>query len=200
MSGVNRMKTKEEIKIIESNVNNYIKEGLFKKGDYAHLTEFYLRTAKKTLQTADALMQISEDNELKKKLSLLDDFETYLWVITASYYSMFYIVNAFFSKNSIKIGEKIVHKVTSDVFYLYFVKNNKIAKELFEIYEEIKGEAMDLISYSEQAEKLFQDLEYEREKRHKFQYNTTKNIKRGYAQTSLKRAKEFVNEIELLLR
>ena len=67
---------------------------------------------------------------------------------------------------------------------------------------------MDLISYSEeaekryseQAEKLFQDLEYERDKRHKFQYNMTESIKRSYAQTSLKRAKDFVNEIELLIR
>src|SRR3989344_5297699 len=194
------MKTEKEIKIIESNINSYLRDGLFKKGEYNYLIDLYVKTAKKTVQTADALMQISENNELKKKLGLLDDFETYLWVITTSYYSMFYILNALFSKQGIKLGEKIVHKVASDVFYFYFIKNNKIAKELFEIYEEIKGEAMDLISYSEQAEKLFQDLEYEREKRHKFQYNTTKNIKRGYAQTSLKRAKEFVNEIELLLR
>ena len=105
--------------------NVYLKEGLFKKGDYNHLTEFYIKTAKKTLQTADALMQISENNDLKKKLGLLDDFETYLWVITASYYSIFYMVNALFSKNGIKIGDKVVHKVTSDVFYFYFIKNQE---------------------------------------------------------------------------
>ena len=194
------MKTEKEIKIIESNINIYIKDGLFKKGDYTHLIEFYTKTAKKTLQTADALMQISENNELKQKLGLLDDFETYLWIITTSYYSMFYIVNALFSKHGMKLGDKIVHKVASDVFYFYFVKNNKIAKELFEIYEEAKGQAMDLISYSEQAEKLFQHLEYERDKRHRFQYDMTASITRSYAQTSLKRAKDFINEIELLIK
>jgi len=164
------MKNEKEVKIIESNIQIYLKDGLFKRGEYAHLTEFYLRTAKKTLQTSDALMQVSESNELKGKLGLLGDFETYLWVVTTSYYSMFYIVNALLSKNGIRIGDKIAHKVASDVFYFYFIKNNKIAKELFEIYEEAKGSAMDLIHYSEQAEKLFQSLEYEREKRHKFQY------------------------------
>lgn len=194
------MKTEKEIKIIESNINIYAKDGLFKRGSYNHLTDFYVKTAKKTLQTADSLMQISENNELKKKLGLLDDFETYLWIITTSYYSMFYIVNALLSKNSMKLGDKIVHKVASDVFYFYFIKNKKIARELFEIYEEAKGQAMDLINYSEQAEKLYQDLEYERDKRHKFQYDMTENIKRSYAQTSLKRAKEFINEIELLIR
>src|SRR3989344_3988658 len=100
------MKTEKENKIIESNINIYQKEGLFKKGEYSNLTGFYVKNAEKTLQTADTLMQISENNELKKKLGLLDDFETYLWVITTSYYSMFYILNALFSKQGIKLGEK----------------------------------------------------------------------------------------------
>lgn len=193
------MKTEKEIKIIESNVNIYLKDGLFKKGNYDNLTEFYIKTAKKTLQTADVLMQISENREIKDKLGLLDNFESFLWAITTSYYSMFYILNALFSKNGIKIGDKIAHKVSSDVFY-YFIKNNKIAKELFEVYEEAKGQAMDLTMYSEQAEKLFQDLEHERDKRHRFQYEMTESIKKSYAQTSLKRAKDFLNEIELLIK
>jgi uncharacterized protein (UPF0332 family) len=199
MSEVSRMNP-EEIKIIESNVNNYLNESLLKKGDYKILTEFYLKTASRTLQTADALMQISESNEIKLKLGLSIDFETYLWVITSSYYSMFYMVNALFSKNNMKIGDKVAHKVASDAFYFYFIKNNKIAKGMFEIYAKAKDEAMDLINYSEQAEKLFKNLEYERDKRHRFQYNMTENIKKSYAQTSLERAKEFFNEIELLLK
>ncbi len=194
------MKTERENKIIESNINTYQRDGLFKKGEYSNLIDFYINASKKTLQTSDALMQISENNELKEKLSLSDNFETYLWVITTSYYSMFYMVNALFSKHGIKLSDKIVHKVASDVFYFYFIKNNKIAKELFEIYEETKDQAMDLINYSEQAEKLFQDLEFEREKRHKFQYNMVESIKRSYAETSLNRAKSFINEIEMLIR
>lgn len=194
------MKTEKENKIIESNINIYQRDGLFKKGEYSNLIDFYVNNARKTLQTADVLMQISENGELKKKLGLLDNFETYLWVITTSYYSMFYIVNALFSKHGIKLSDKIVHKIASDVFYFYFIKNKKIAKELFETYEEAKGQAMDLINYSEQAEKLFQDLEFEREKRHRFQYNMTESIKRSYAQTSLKRAKDFINEIEILIK
>jgi|SRR3989344_3834138 len=194
------MKTEKELKVLESNINMYQNEGLFKKGDYSYLIEFYVRTTKKTLQTADALIQISENNELKKKLGLLDNFETYLWVVTTSYYSMFYMVNALLSKQGIKLGDKIVHKVASDVFYFYFIKNKKIAKELYEIYEEAKDQALDLIKYSEQAEKLFRDLESEREKRHRFQYDMTESIKRSYAETSFKRAKQFFNEIELLLK
>jgi uncharacterized protein (UPF0332 family) len=156
------MITDKEIKIIESNVRNYEREGYFKKGNYKHLTEFYLKNARKTFQTADVLLQVSENVDIKKMLGLLDDFETYLWVVTSSYYSMFYMVNALLSEKGYKLGDKIVHKVASDVFYFYFVKNNKIERYLFDIYEEAKGDALDLINYSEQAQKLFSDLENER--------------------------------------
>ncbi|MFH1209249.1 MAG: hypothetical protein V1663_00460 [archaeon] len=196
------MKTEKEIKEIKSNINYYLKDGLFKKIEYDHLTEFYLENAKKSLATSEALKQLSNDVNLKKLFNLLDDFETYLWVITTSYYSMFYAVNALFSKNGIKIGDKIAHKVTSDVFYFYFIKNNKIAKRLFEIYEEIKDEALDLTDnkYIKVADELSNNLDFEREKRHKFQYNMLESIKKSYAETSLKRAIEFVNQIEVIIK
>jgi len=196
------MKTTKEIKEIENNVKMYQQEELFKTGDFNFLTAFYLGNAKKSLSTAEILLKISEDSQLKKACKLADDFETYLWAITASYYSMFYAVNALFSKNKIKIGDKIAHKVASDVFYFYFIQNNKIAKKLFEIYEEAKDQALDLTAtkYPEHAEKLSENLEFERGKRHKFQYNMTETIKRSYAQTSLNRAIEFVNQMEILIK
>ena len=129
MREVGRMmeKTREDRRRIERNVKSYLDEGLFKKGDYRYLVDFYLDTSKKSLSTADALMQLSERVELKQRFNLLEDFETYLWVITTSYYSMFYAVNALLSKNGIKIGSRIAHKVTLDVFYSYFIQNNKLA-------------------------------------------------------------------------
>ena len=50
---------------------------------------------------------------------------------------MFYAVNALFSKNGIKISDKIAHKVSSDVSYFYFIQNHKIARKMFEIYEDV---------------------------------------------------------------
>lgn len=148
------------------------------------------------------MFRISEDKELKKILGLLDSFETYLWVITTAYYSMFYAVNALFSKNGIKVGDKIAHKITSDLFYFYFIQNNKLAKRLFEIYEEAKDEALELTDtkYPGLAEELSKNLFYEMGKRHRFQYNMLESIKRGYAKTSLSRALEFVNQIEVVIK
>lgn len=193
---------KADEKQIEAAVKAYSEEGLFKKGDYRYLTDFYLNTAKKSLSTADALMQLSGKIELKRAFSLSEDFETYLWVCAVSYYSMFYAVNAFFSKNGIKVGDKMAHKVASDVLYHYFIRNNKIAKELFKSYEEAKEQAMDIINtkYQGQAEELARNLDYERTKRGRFQYNMTESIKKAHAQTSLKRALEFVNKMEVLIK
>ena len=196
------MKTPEEIKKIEANVKSYLADGLFQKGDYRHLTDFYLQAAKKTLLTADSLYQLSENKKLKKEFKLLEDFETYLWVITTAYYAMFYAVNALCSKHGLKMGGRIVHKVTGDVFYYYFVRNNKIAKEMFLIYEEAQEQALNLTAteYPRRAEELAENLEWERNKRHKFQYNTTEMMKKSYAQTSLQRAIDFVNQVEILIK
>ena len=196
------MKNKNEDKEIENNVKHYHHEGLFKKGDYDYLTDFYLDNAKKSLSTAEALFRISGDKGLKKTLGLLDSFETYLWVVTTAYYSMFYAVNALFSKNGIKVGHKIAHKVTSDLFYFYFIQNNKLAKRLFDIYEEAKDEALEITDtkYPGLAKELSRNLSYEMGKRHRFQYNMLKSTKRSYANTSLNRAIEFVNRIEVVIK
>lgn len=196
------MKNKNKDKEIGNNVKHYQHEELFKKGDYDHLTKFYLDNAKKSLSTAETLFRISEEKELKKTLGLLDSFETYLWVITTAYYSMFYAVNALFSKNGIKVGDKIAHKVTSDLFYFYFIQNDRLAKRLFEIYEEVKEEALELTDtkYPWLAKELSKNLSYEMGKRHRFQYNMLESTKRSYAKTSLDRAVEFVNQIEIVIK
>jgi len=69
------MISEKELKVLESNIGIYQREGLYKRGDYGNLVEFYLKTAEKTLQTADALTQISENSEIKKKLGLLEILE-----------------------------------------------------------------------------------------------------------------------------
>ncbi|MBI2665214.1 hypothetical protein HYX12_01165 [Candidatus Woesearchaeota archaeon] len=52
---------------------------------------------------------------------------------------------------------------------------------------------------SQKADSLLQSLDYEREKRSKFQYQTDEQAKHSKAITSLERAKEFVFEMKKLL-
>lgn len=69
------MKTNREV---ENNIKSYLQEGLFKRGEYNYLTDFYLDNARRSLSTAEALFRLSENNKLKKLFKLLDDFETHL--------------------------------------------------------------------------------------------------------------------------
>lgn len=184
-------------------IKEYLDNGIIKKGDYSNLTRFFMKNAEKSLSTAISLLRISEDSELKKKIGLNDEFESYIWVITSSYYSMFYAVNALFSKNGIKINStQGVHALTRITFRHFFINNNKLAKKLYEIYEEAEKDALDITqtNYPKIAEELSENLEYEENKRSKFQYEITEEAKKRHAETSIKRAKEFLETIEQTIR
>ena len=63
--------------------------------------------------------------------------------------------------------------------------------------EDVKEDALELISYK--TDSLLQSLDFEREKRSKFQYQMDEQAKQGKAVTSLERAKGFVFEMKKLL-
>ena len=135
-----------------------------------------------------------------------NDFESYLWVIVSSYYSMYYAATALLASQGIRVTGQIVHKVTADALIHFFVSNEKLAR-LLEQYEEAKTVGLELIGREElmksmrkKANELIVAYESERRKRSKFQYDIGVQAKRGYAQTSLERAKEFVFEISKIVK
>lgn len=173
------MLTKERIKEAESNVKSYLDEGLLKKTAMNQpIMDILLRNAKESLRVAEEVQNISE-----------------LWVIVCSYYAMYYYANAVLLKFGYKVGEKIVHKVTSDAMIAYVRK--KLKESLIEEYEETKEEALNLAGMK--ADSLIESFEFERNKRRIIQYETIEVEKHSKANTSLRRAKEFTKEMEKLL-
>jgi len=139
-------------------------------------------------------------------LKVESDFESYLWVIISSYYAMFYAATAILAKQGIKASGQIVHKVTADALIHFFWSNAKLAK-LLEQYEETQTVGLELIGREElmkkmqkKADELIVSYESERKKRSKFQYDIGIQAKKGYAQTSLERARTFVFEINKLIK
>ena len=94
-----------------------------------------------------------------------------------------------------KVGDKIPHKVTSDALIVYV--KDKLKESLIENYEELKEEA--LLIAGNKAEDLIGSFDYERKKRSSIQYQTKGPELSSKAETSLKRAKEFLFEIEKLI-
>lgn len=200
----------EKVRIDEArrNVKIYVEDSLLKTGDKdaGRFVEFFIANAESSLRTASILQEISDENSLKETLKVNADFESYLWVIVSSYYSMFYAATAILAKQGIRATGQIVHKVTADALIHFFASNEKLAK-LLEQYEEAQIVGLELVGREElmkkmqkKADELIISYEGERKKRSKFQYDIGVQAKKGYAQTSLQRARDFVFEIRKLLK
>jgi uncharacterized protein (UPF0332 family) len=199
---------KERINEAKRNVKQYVDDGLLKLGDKdaPKFVDFFMANAESSLRTASILQEISDENALKETLKVGMDFESYLWVIVSSYYAMFYAATAILAKQGIRTTGQIVHKVTADVLIHFFGSNEKLAK-LLEQYEEAQAVGLELVGREDlmkrmqkKADELIIAYEGERKKRSKFQYDIGVQAKKGYAQTSLERAKDFVFEIRKLVK
>jgi uncharacterized protein (UPF0332 family) len=202
------MINKERLDEAKRNVKLYMDDGLLKVGDKEapRFVDFFMANAESSLRTASILQQISDENALKETLKVGMDFESYLWVIVSSYYAMFYAATAILAKQGIKATAQIVHKVTADALIHFLGSNEKLAK-LLDQYEEAQAVGLELVGREElmkrmkrKADELIIAYEGERKKRSKFQYDIGTQAKRGYAQASLERAKDFVFEIGKLVK
>jgi uncharacterized protein (UPF0332 family) len=178
------MLNKERIKEAESNVRKYLSEGLLKKQKNDTALEMYRENCDLSLETAQRLFNLETE-----------DYKPFLWIITTSYYAMFYIANAVLLNFGYKVGEKISHKITIDSLIVYV--RNKLKKELLEEYEDVKEDALEIMS--SKADSLLESLDFERRKRSKFQYKMDEELKKSKAMTSFNRAKKFVFELKKLL-
>ena len=175
------MLSEKRIKEAENNVKSYLDEGLLKKAAAdKNVMAILLKNAKESLRIAEEIHQ--------KDLSDL-------WTIVCSYYAMFYYTNAVLLKLGYKVGDKIVHKVTSDALIVSVRK--KLKESLIEEYEETKEEALNLAGIK--ADKIVESFDFERSKRGLIQYKTIEFEKKSKAKTSLQRAKEFAREMEKLI-
>ncbi|HLC57717.1 MAG TPA: hypothetical protein VJH95_04045 [Candidatus Nanoarchaeia archaeon] len=175
------MLDEKRIKEAEANVKSYLFEGLIKKELFNSMVfNVLMNNANESIETATFLV---------------NNKKSHLWIIVTAYYSMFYIANAVLYKLGYKVGDKIAHKITNDAL-IVFVRN-KLKQSLIEDYEEVKEEA--LLLARNKAESLIEDFELERKKRGFIQYQTKEVEKGSKAETSLKRAKQFLFEMNALL-
>ncbi len=167
-------------------------------------TNFYLKQANLSLIAADLLFNISTQRGSKDFHKLNPDYECFLWVINSSYYTLFYAVQALLAFKGVRILSVMgIHKIIAHAFVYYCIKNDFVAKKLYEQFLESQLEAAELLNFDEFKEKarnLASNYFYEAEKRAKFTYETEEGVKQKHAQTSLNRAKEFLSEIEVIIK
>jgi uncharacterized protein (UPF0332 family) len=189
----------KRLRAAESRVKQRLAEGIIMTRQEREFTDFFLTNANKSLNSANALYDLSTDKEMQQKTGY-PDFDGFLWVVNACYYSMFYAVRALLESEGIRIkSDMSVHSITFDALLYFFYLNGRLQKKFIEDFAEAKEEAAELLG-KQKADQLIEDYFWEKEKRASFTYDTKEIIIRAKAKTSLARATSFNQDIKSIIR
>ncbi|MCF7872396.1 hypothetical protein K9L97_05165 [Candidatus Woesearchaeota archaeon] len=192
------MLEEKKLKEIQSKVKNYLDEGIIKTKQKKEFVDFFLSNARKSLKCANALYDLSTDKELQSKANY-SNFDGFLWVVNAAYYSMFYMARALLESEGIKLdSEQSIHALTFDAVINFFYLNGKLQKKLIEDFAESLEEASEILG-KQKADLLMEDYFFEKGKRAIFTYRTEEVVIQSKAKTSLERAKRFSEEINSII-
>lgn len=183
------IKKEESIKLVK----RLIKENKIIKPSKG-VEPFFLNKAINSLQVSKRLLQISNDEK--------DSLEAYMWVINSAYYSMFFAATSILAHFKHKIDINIgIHKITYHALVYYFlIDDNKLQKHFIEEYASLYEDAEQLLQISEKkAHEVIISLDLEREKRSDFTYEMGFISEKRKAETSIKRANEFLTEVRKII-
>lgn len=188
----------KKLKEIQSRVKQFLNDGTIKTKQEVEFVDFFLDNSKKSLRCANALYDLSTNKELQTLIGY-SDFDGLLWVVNASYYSMFYMARALLESEGIKIKSELsVHSITFDAMINFFYINGKLQKKLVEDFVESLEETSEILG-KQKADLLMEDYFFEKGKRATFTYKTKNIVIKAKAQTSLQRAIRFNDEIKKIL-
>lgn len=192
------MLDENKLKEIQSRVKQFLNDGTIKTKQEVEFVDFFLDNSKKSLRCANALYDLSTNKELQTLIGY-SDFDGLLWVVNASYYSMFYMARALLESEGIKIKSELsVHSITFDAMINFFYINGKLQKKLVEDFVESLEETSEILG-KQKADLLMEDYFFEKGKRATFTYKTKNIVIKAKAQTSLQRAIRFNDEIKKIL-
>lgn len=192
------MLDEKKLKEIQSRFKQFLDDGTIKTKQEVEFVEFFLDNAKKSLRSANALYDLSTDKEMQS-LTGYRDFDGFLWIVNASYYSMFYMARALLESEGIKIkSDMSIHSLTFDAMINFFYINGKLQKRFIEDFVESLEEASEILG-KQKADLLIGDYFFEKGKRATFTYKTNNIVIKAKAQTSLQRAIRFNEEINKIL-
>ena len=188
----------KKLKEAENRVKQYQNDGIIKTKARPEHVDFFLKSADDSVDSAKALFELSTDTEKQKYLGFTS-FNGLLWVVNASYYSMFYMARALLENEGIKIKTDLsIHAVTFDTLISYFYLTGRLQKELLKDFIEAKEDAAELLG-KQKADELIEEYFFEKKKRGTFTYDMGEILVRSKAKTSLERAQKFRRELKKII-
>jgi uncharacterized protein (UPF0332 family) len=184
----------EDEKIKESSriIKKLISEGKITKPKIGSV-DFFIEKSKQSISVASRLLELEDEEGLTADM----------WVINASYYSIFFAATALLAKFNHKIdSEQGIHKLTYHaIVHYFFAEDKKLEKHFIEEYKDAAQEAEELLQLSEKkAEQMINDFDNEITKRKIFTYDLGRTAEKNKAKTSLERAKNFFINAEKIIK
>jgi len=171
---------KQKVEEAQKRVQHHIADGVIISKQKAEHVEFFLKNAEDSLQSARCLFEVSTKHDYLG----YDNLAGFLWVINASYYSMFYMARALIESSGIKLKADLsIHALTFDTFVYYFYLTGKLQKQLFEFYAAAKEDAAELLG-QQRAGEIIEEYSYEKRKREEFTYETGDHAMKSKAEMS----------------
>jgi len=197
---------KKKIAIAEKMILEMTKVGEMKnlsEQEKYNISEFYEEKSKNRLKSAKIIYNASNKN----KKGFDKDYRDYPEVISAAYYSMYYIVHSFVAlRYKLKLRESLrgVHAITEHLILYYLVKTGVLAKHLYEEYLQTfqttaKIQKIPLSNFQIKAYEYAKKYDQSREAREIFTYNVSPNAEARNAEDALRIAEEFTSTIRQLM-
>lgn len=188
----------KKLKEAESRVKQHISSGVIKSKEKPEFVDFFMRNAEDSLDCAKVLFELSTNTQKQESFGFTS-FNGFLWVVNASYYSMFYMARALLESVGIKIKTDLsIHSITFDAVIHYFYITGKLEKKLIESIIEAKEDATQILG-KQKTDELIEEYFYEKKKRGIFTYNMGVVLMQSKAKTSLQRAQRFRRELKKII-
>ena len=196
---------KKKIEIAERRILELTKAGDLKNlpdAEKYQISKFYEEKSRNRLETAKIIYDASKNSDEN-----IRGYKDYAEVVSAAYYSMYYIVHAFLAlkyKTKLREGLRGVHAITEYIILYYLVKTKKLAEHLYNEYLKTFETAaqiqkLSLDDFQEKAYRYAEQYNKSRSSREIFTYNATPNVEEYHAKQAINTAEEFINTIRQVM-
>jgi uncharacterized protein (UPF0332 family) len=169
--------------------SSFARNEIVKSPGYSRFSRNFAKQSETSLTTASIIYDITNNKKSKEFLKIVDSYDGSMWVVVASYYSMFYMARALVALRDFKIGDEgeySIHSYVKNAFITLCIGSKWLEKSLGEDYENCKQLASDLIE--------------EKKKRGDSQYDTGDSARQRDAEMSIRRAKNFFEKTRGLIK
>lgn len=185
-------------------------KNLFKEWDLKHSwnspsTAFVEHCRKKAKDSLNLAIYLLDKLENTKELE--DNETATIWIVTLSYYSMFFEVEYLLGLDGRKLpeGTKDTHKTIYLAFlYYYVIKGSELEQKkpkkvtttrmskALALFKELQDESLEL----QRIQKTIKDLDTQREQRHAFTYQMSRAAEISEAKKAISKAVNFRQLVE----